>query len=180
MAYFALEMAERLSIYLAGRQQEREIQDLRQPYDNHVAWRVMAWCSPEVFNRIWNSIFGDRLTSGRFGRAIAVFLTFNFVSFCWIFFRAPDMSSAITMLRQITGSFSPGSYLTVLPAYGSVFMLIIAGYIIHLLPEKIKESYRGLFISIPLAAQLAVILVVAILLLQMRTAEVMPFIYFRF
>ncbi|HZL76505.1 MAG TPA: MBOAT family O-acyltransferase [Bacteroidales bacterium] len=133
-----------------------------------------------VFNRIWNSIFGDRLTSGRFGRAIAVFLTFNFVSFCWIFFRAPDMSSAITMLRQITGSFSPGSYLTVLPAYGSVFMLIIAGYIIHLLPEKIKESYRGLFISIPLAAQLAVILVVAILLLQMRTAEVMPFIYFRF
>jgi D-alanyl-lipoteichoic acid acyltransferase DltB (MBOAT superfamily) len=133
-----------------------------------------------VINRIWNSIFGDKLTSGRFGRAIAVFITFNFVSFCWIFFRAPDMSSAIIMLRQITGSFSPGSYLTVLPAYGSVFMLIIAGYIIHLLPEKIKESYRGLFISIPLAAKLAVIMVVAILLLQMRTAEVMPFIYFRF
>ncbi len=133
-----------------------------------------------VINKIWNSIFGDKLTSGRFGRAIAVFITFNFVSFCWIFFRAPDMNSAFIMLRQITGSFSPGSYLTVLPAYGSVFMLIIAGYIIHLLPEKIKESYRGLFISIPLAAKLAVILVVAVLLLQMRTAEVIPFIYFRF
>jgi alginate O-acetyltransferase complex protein AlgI len=133
-----------------------------------------------VINRIWDSIFGNKLTSRRFGRAIGVLITFNFVSFCWIFFRAPDMGSAITMLRQITGSFSPGSYLTVLPAYGSVFMLILAGYIIHLLPEKIKESYRGLFISIPLAAKIAVILVVAVLLLQMRSAEVMPFIYFRF
>ena len=133
-----------------------------------------------VINRIWNSIFGDRLASGRFGRAIAVFITFNFVSFCWIFFRAPDMNSAMIMLRQITGSFSPGSYLTVLPAYSSVFMLIIAGYLIHFLPEKIKESYRGFFIRVPLVAKLAVIMIVAVLLLQMRTTDVMPFIYFRF
>jgi hypothetical protein len=54
------------------------------------------------------------------------------------------------------------------------------GYIIHFLPEKTKESYRGLFIKIPLVAQLAVIMVIAILLYQMRTTEVMPFIYFRF
>ncbi len=48
-----------------------------------------------VINRIWDSIFGSRLKSGRFGRAVAVFITFNFVSFCWIFFRAPDMDTAI-------------------------------------------------------------------------------------
>jgi D-alanyl-lipoteichoic acid acyltransferase DltB (MBOAT superfamily)/lysophospholipase L1-like esterase len=133
-----------------------------------------------VINKIWDSIVGDRLASGRFGRAFSVFLTFNFVSFCWIFFRAPDMNSAFIMMRQITESFSPGSYLTVLPAYGSVFMLIITGYLIHLLPEKIKESYRGLFIGIPVIAKIAVVMVVAVLLLQMRTTIVMPFIYFRF
>jgi alginate O-acetyltransferase complex protein AlgI len=133
-----------------------------------------------VINRIWNSVFGDRFSSSRFGRAIAVFITFNFVSFCWVFFRAPDMNSAFIMLRQITESFSPGSYLTILPAYSNVFLLIITGYLIHLLPEKIKESYRGLFIRIPLAAKIAVVMVVGILLLQMRTTDVMPFIYFRF
>jgi hypothetical protein len=90
------------------------------------------------------------------------------------------MNSVFIMLRQITGSFSPGSYLTVLPAYGSVLVLIISGYIIHLLPEKIKESYRGIFINMPMAAQLCVVMIVAVLLLQMRTADVMPFIYFRF
>ena len=70
--------------------------------------------------------------------------------------------------------------MTVLPAYSSALLLMLVGYIIHFLPEKTKESYRGLFIKIPLVAQLAVIMVIAILLYQMRTTEVMPFIYFRF
>jgi D-alanyl-lipoteichoic acid acyltransferase DltB (MBOAT superfamily) len=133
-----------------------------------------------VINKIWNSIFGDRLKSGRFGRALAVFITFNFVSFCWIFFRAPDMDNAMLMLKQIWENFSPGSYLTVIPAYSSVFLLIAVGYIIHFLPEKTKESYRGLFIRIPLIAQMAIIVFVSVLLIQMRTNDVMPFIYFRF
>jgi NADH:ubiquinone oxidoreductase subunit 5 (subunit L)/multisubunit Na+/H+ antiporter MnhA subunit len=84
------------------------------------------------------------------------------------------------MLKQIFENFSPGSYMTVLPAYSSALLLMSVGYIIHFLPEKTKESYRGLFIKIPLVAQLAVIMVIAILLYQMRTTEVMPFIYFRF
>jgi hypothetical protein len=84
------------------------------------------------------------------------------------------------MLKQIFENFSPGSYLTVLPAYSSALLLMGVAYIIHFLPEKTKESYRGLFIKIPLVAQLVVIMLIAILLFQMRTTEVMPFIYFRF
>jgi hypothetical protein len=57
---------------------------------------------------------------------------------------------------------------------------MFVAYIIHFLPERNKESYRGLFIKIPLIAQVAVIMVVAILLFRMRTTEIMPFIYFRF
>ncbi len=133
-----------------------------------------------VINRIWNSIFGERLKSGRIGHALAVFITFQFVSFCWIFFRASDMDSVKIMLKQIFENFSPGSYMTVIPAYSSVFLLMAVGYIIHFLPENVKESYRGLFIRIPLIAQLLVIMLVAIMLFQMRSTEVMPFIYFRF
>jgi alginate O-acetyltransferase complex protein AlgI len=70
--------------------------------------------------------------------------------------------------------------MTVIPAYNSVFLLIIAGYAIHLLPESIKESYRGLFIRMPLLLQMVILMMVAVLLYQMRTVDVMPFIYFRF
>jgi D-alanyl-lipoteichoic acid acyltransferase DltB (MBOAT superfamily) len=133
-----------------------------------------------VINKIWNSIFKGHSRPTWIGRLLAVFITFQFINFCWIFFRAPDLENVKIMLKQIFENFSPGSYMTVLPAYSSTLLLILVAYIIHFLPEKTKESYRGLFIKIPLVAQLAVIMVIAILLFQMRTTEVMPFIYFRF
>ncbi len=133
-----------------------------------------------VFNRLWSSVFGEKLQKNKIWRALAVFITFHFVTFCWIFFRATDMESVATMLGQIIDNFSPGSYIMVLEAYSSVLILIVAGYSIHFLPEAIKESYRGLFIRMPVVAQLFVIFIVAVLLFQMRTTDVMPFIYFRF
>ena len=81
------------------------------------------------------------------------------------------MDSVMIMMKQIVENFSPGSYLTVLPAYSSVFLLMVAGYVIHFLPERIKESYRGLFIRIPIVAQLVIIMLIAVLLFQMRTTE---------
>jgi D-alanyl-lipoteichoic acid acyltransferase DltB (MBOAT superfamily) len=133
-----------------------------------------------VFNRIWYSISGGRLTSGRLGKAVAVLITFNFVSFCWIFFRANSMENVTIMLKQIFENFTPGSYLTVIPSYMNVFLLMSVGYIIHFLPEKTKESYRGLFIRFPLSVQMVVIVLIATILYSMRTTDVMPFIYYRF
>jgi len=133
-----------------------------------------------VINRIWDSIFKGHQRSRWIGRVLAIFITFQFVNFCWIFFRATDIYSVKIMLKQIFENFSPGSYMTVLPAYSSALILMVVTYIIHMLPERTKESYRGLFIKIPLVAQLAVVMLVAILLFRMSTTEVMPFIYFRF
>jgi len=133
-----------------------------------------------VFSKIWSSITGNRFAENRPARIISIFLTFNFVSFAWIFFRAGDLQSAIIMLKQIFGNFSPGSYLTVAAGYTNVLLLMAAGYLIHYLPESIKESYRGLFIKIPLVLQLVIVALVAVLLIMMRSADAMPFIYFRF
>jgi D-alanyl-lipoteichoic acid acyltransferase DltB (MBOAT superfamily) len=133
-----------------------------------------------VVDRIRDSVFKSKRRTGWPVRLIGIFITFQFVNFCWIFFRAPDMESVKIMLKQIFENFSPGSYMTVLPAYSNALLLMAVAYIIHFLPERTKESYRGVFIKIPVAAQLIIIMLVAILLFQMRTTEVMPFIYFRF
>ena len=133
-----------------------------------------------VINKLWSSLFRSYGKTSWIGRLLAIFVTFNFVNFCWIFFRAPDMDNAILMLHQIAENFSPGSFLTVIPAYSSVFILMAVGYIIHFLPERVKESYRGFFIRMPLYAQMVIILLIAVMLYQMRTADVIPFIYFRF
>jgi D-alanyl-lipoteichoic acid acyltransferase DltB (MBOAT superfamily) len=133
-----------------------------------------------VFNKIWTSVFGFRYDSGRLRRILSIFITYQFVSFCWIFFRAENMNNVFIMLRQICHNFSPGSYSAVLPAYGNVFIIMALGYIIHFLPERVKESYRGIFIRIPLIAQFTVIMLIAVMLYQMSTTEILPFIYFRF
>jgi D-alanyl-lipoteichoic acid acyltransferase DltB (MBOAT superfamily) len=133
-----------------------------------------------VINKIWTSVFKSPAKMSWPGRMIRVFLTFQFVNFCWLFFRSTDMVTIKIMLKQIFQNFSPGSYLTVIPAYSNALLLMLVAYLIHFLPERVKESYRGVFIKTPLLGQLAVIMIVAILLFQMRTSEVMPFIYFRF
>jgi alginate O-acetyltransferase complex protein AlgI len=133
-----------------------------------------------VADRIFSRIFCRSGNPGWILKTAGIIFTFHFVNFCWIFFRAESMDNAATMIKQMTGSFSPGSWLSLLPAYSSVFLIIITGYIIHFLPEKIKESYRGFFIRVPVPVQLAFIFMAGLLLFQMRTTEVMPFIYFRF
>jgi alginate O-acetyltransferase complex protein AlgI len=133
-----------------------------------------------VADRIFSLIFKRPGKPGWIIKTAGIILTFHFVNFCWIFFRSESIDNATTMMTQMIRSFSPGSWPSVLPAYFPVFLVILTGYIIHYLPERIKESYRGLFIRVPLPVQLAFIFVVGLLLFQMRTTEVMPFIYFRF
>jgi hypothetical protein len=90
------------------------------------------------------------------------------------------MQNAGIMLSQVFDNFLPSSFNHLFQVYGAVFSLIAAGYLIHFLPEKVKESYRGFFIKIPLPVQLLIVLAVAVLLYQLRSPDVMPFIYFRF
>lgn len=133
-----------------------------------------------IFTRMFRQFSGTRFSKSRLRKAVSVFLTFNFVSFCWIFFRAADMETVHTMLLQMTGSFSPGAWSSVFTAYSSVFSLMAAAYLLHFLPDNIKEWGRGAFIRVPVAAQLAFTMLVAVLLWQMNATETMPFIYFRF
>ena len=90
------------------------------------------------------------------------------------------MDQAGVMLGQIFSSFRPGDYGHVLISYLPVIVLIISGYIIHFLPVTVKESYRGLFIRMPVVLQLLVAVAVALLLHKVGSGVVQPFIYFRF
>lgn len=133
-----------------------------------------------VADRIWQWIFRGVRTKTRAARVAGIILTFNFVSFAWIFFRAGTMEEAGVMLTQIFTSFAPGDYGRVLMAYLPVMVLIASGYIIHFLPVTTKEAYRGLFIRLPLAVKFIIALCVALLLHKVGSDVVQPFIYFRF
>ena len=133
-----------------------------------------------VGDKIRMRLFRRSPGKSRVAQITGIFLTFNFVSFAWIFFRAGTMEDAGVMLTQIFSSFTPGNYATVLMAYLPVVVLIVSGYVMHFLPVTVKEAYRGLFIRIPLVFKFLIAAVIAVLLYKVGTDVVQPFIYFRF
>ena len=90
------------------------------------------------------------------------------------------MNAVRIILAQIFTAFNPGNLLLMLKTYSGVFVVLAGGYIIHFLPVKVKESYRGMFIRIPLAIQVVLVYIVALALYNIQSTDFQPFIYFRF
>ncbi len=132
-----------------------------------------------VINKIWRFAFRSR-SGGKISRTMGVFLTFNFVNFAWIFFRTASWSDAMIMINSIITDFNPGSYKAVLMAYLPSLMLILSGYMMHYMPASVKESYRGVFIRMPLVLKFVAVVIVCIIIYKVGTEVSQPFIYFRF
>lgn len=113
-------------------------------------------------------------------RLINTLLTFHFVCFCWIFFRAQDMTVAGQVLTQIFTQFS----LHVLPefivGYKGVMLLLLAGYILHFVPKNIELKAEQWVIRMPLAIKTLLLVFMILLVIQTKSAGIQPFIYFQF
>ncbi len=133
-----------------------------------------------ALHKLWTTIFPQEKKKKRWKTFFFAFLTFQLVNLSWIFFRAADMERVKQMVNQITHHFGSGSLLPMLYSYYQVFLLIIIGFAVHWLPVNLKEWYRGKFINLPLVVKLIFTLIIAFIIIQMKSSDVQPFIYFRF
>ncbi|MBI4918166.1 MAG: MBOAT family protein [Acidobacteria bacterium] len=101
-------------------------------------------------------------------------LTFHFVAFCWIFFRAPDFDAAWAVISRITegSTWAPNLTPTILGVLG-------AAAAAHFLPRTLYDRARSAFVSAPAAAQAAVLVAAGFALAGIAT-RVVPFMYQRF
>ncbi|MDR0744158.1 MAG: MBOAT family protein [Tannerella sp.] len=146
---------------------------------------------------LWGAIHGvalaiDKLFAGRYGRKVngadmpvwrritGVIFTFHLVCFAWIFFRADTMEKAGQMLTQIFTQFEPGIFPQFVSGYRLIFLLMITGYVVHFMPEKVDLAIRGKITCMPLWAKAALLSIVIFVVIQMKNAEIVPFIYFQF
>jgi D-alanyl-lipoteichoic acid acyltransferase DltB (MBOAT superfamily) len=112
---------------------------------------------------------------GTVREVLSIVGTFHFVCFAWIFFRAQDFGTAMTVLEQLSKLTAYHPNLTPLVAF-----IIIYALTLHFLPQEIEETIAEEFVEMPAAAQAAVLFGVALLLQRVKSAEVVPFIYFQF
>ncbi len=147
------------------------------------AWRFVIWGGLHglalVVHKRWSETFGPRF-SGRAGRLIGLFLTFHFVCFCWIYFRAADIETVNIMLRQIAFNFHVDVLFQFISGYRWVVLLMTIGFLLHFIPEHYTIEVRSRIIRMPLSMKAICIVAVIVLVIQTRSAGVQPFIYFQF
>ena len=134
-----------------------------------------------AIHKLWVSIFpATKVKSALWKRFLAGFITFQVVCLAWIFFRASDLNQAVAMLSQVFNRFGFSSVLLAIGSQPNIYGLIFIGFAIHWLPVTFKESYRGQFINSSLAVKVIVTLIAVFAILQIKSLDIQPFIYFRF
>ena len=111
---------------------------------------------------------------------VATLVTFHFVCFCWIFFRAPNFDIAKQLLNQITHNFKGNIAFTFFTSYYKIVLLMFVGYALHFVPKKYEIIILNWFTQSSIKVKLAFMLAVIILFIQVKSAEIQPFIYFQF
>ena len=158
---------------------------------NFVMWGALHGIAL-VIHKMWMSISGGwKLVSSKAWNILMVAVTFHFVIFAWMLFRNADITwqglfnqgnwgNLGIMLSQITGSFHPELLLDVIANYWQVFSLIALGYILHFVPDRLAVKCRQAFVRMPAFLYVIALVIMIVLIIQVKTSEIQPFIYFQF
>ena len=150
------------------------------------AWNFILWGMLHgvalAFHKAYRSLLRRAKTYESHGwrRFFAVLITFHFVCLCWIFFRQGDFNASLDMLSQIATNFSPQVFPQLISGYWLVFILMLLGYALHFVPDSWERGCVRFVTWLPLVGKALLMVAVIYLVIQMKSAEIQPFIYFQF
>jgi D-alanyl-lipoteichoic acid acyltransferase DltB (MBOAT superfamily) len=147
------------------------------------SWNFMVWGGLNglglLAHKQWSRIRPYRV-EGWMLRGLGVLITLLFITFTRIWFRAPDWSTAMSIVNQLSTGWNVIPSLAMLAAWWRPALILAMGFAIHWIPERHKAWYRDRFANLN-PFLLAVLSLGAILLAyQFMAAESQPFIYFQF
>ena len=121
------------------------------------------------------------LPNTRFVTVIKVILTFNFISFAWLFFRAKDYTTVLSIIENIKSiEFNFSQFASIINGYQNVFILLLIGFVWHFLPKKLENRLLTMFSKFHFVLKGLVLGMVFWLIYQTASAETQAFIYFQF
>ena len=135
-----------------------------------------------ALHKMWMSITGRKKGEQSHGwrRVFGVIITFHFVCFCWIFFRNADFQNSMDMLKQIVTTFRPQLFPQLLEGYWKVFALMLLGFLLHFAPDSWEDAVCRGVIRLPFVGKALMLVVLIYVVIQMKSSEIQPFIYFQF
>jgi alginate O-acetyltransferase complex protein AlgI len=162
---------------------------------NFVIWGGLNGLGITVY-KLWRKVSPWETKDRIWKRAIAVLITFHFITFTRIWFRTAshttwasfgsehdlgaEWDAANQVLRTVGTATSPAVVADVLSHYGHVFAVMGLGYAVHLLPSRWKQAYRAAFTQAGWGVQVACATAAVLVAMAVLSAGGTPFIYFQF
>ena len=148
------------------------------------SWNFIIWGGLNgfgvVWHKYWSKISPFKNNNGIIFRIFAIGLTFVFITFTRIFFRASDLDTVDQMWYSIHSNFQFNLVGKIIVSYKWVFIAMLFGFIIHWLPSTVKEWYKELFIQSHILVKISVAIITVFTIVQFISSDLQPFIYFQF
>lgn len=113
-------------------------------------------------------------------RVIGTVITFHVVCVGWVFFRADDMKTAGDIFSQIFTSFDIAILPQFIAGYKGIMILMAVGYTLHFMPDSFEARAKRAVTSMPTVLQAVIISLLIWLVMQIKSGDIQPFIYFQF
>jgi D-alanyl-lipoteichoic acid acyltransferase DltB (MBOAT superfamily) len=126
----------------------------------------------------WAKAYGKDMNP--LSRLLGIVLTFHIVCLGWLLFRAEDMQTVQVMIYQIAHSFNPSIIPQFVLGYKEVVALIVLGYMMHLMPSAIDRDLQRKVANASFWWQVALLVITAWCVMQIKSSGIQPFIYFQF
>lgn len=107
-------------------------------------------------------------------------LTMVYVSLLWVFFRAASWSDSLLIITNIFRDFNLAQLPEFYEARSLWCWMMLALTVMHFTPRRWADWLCDLFVHSPLIVKLLAFLIAVQMVIELMTAEVVPFIYFQF
>lgn len=121
-----------------------------------------------------------RLGNGYAVRILSWAVTMAFVAALWVFFRADSWQDSLTVLGSVFRDFSLSYAIPFASARTLWLILMLVIIVAHALPTGFWDKAAAWFVRSPWVLKLLIFIIVVQLVLELRSENVTPFIYFQF
>lgn len=148
------------------------------------SWLFIIWGGLNglglIIHKLWTKISPFKNSQNPGIKVILMLITLTFISFTRIFFRSSNLEVVNQIFDRIANHTGTDLFFKIISGYKFVFFLVLLGYFIHWIPERIKERYRNWFASRSYFVMSLLVIVTVFLMYQLMSGDMQPFIYFQF
>lgn len=126
------------------------------------------------------SVISTPVKKSAMTRGFNMVFTFMLMTATFMLFRSRSMDDFYMMWHQIINDF----HISVAPQFISGYLTIViamaTGYLLHIAPSRLGARVKHSFMSSPLLLQAIILAAVVLAVIQVRSSDIVPFIYLQY